>query len=211
MGDWQETCALTHIQINPGAPCVMVVMDKFWTEQVRKGGPDGVYGGFRMPEEFRHVEAIHRGKYNDYGWVKGVENPKEPDKRGVERPLSQRRVTIFFHAKVWDEAVKAGWAKAEEWAAREAEEQRHHEEFGRKRAKERGEEYKPSIFAKPLPTRDQMELCAVAEVAYWTRQDLLVCERFHGCQSWENEYYEVVHRLTAEMWHAQLDYERDAG
>jgi hypothetical protein len=28
----------------------------------------------------------------------------------------------------------------------------------------------------------------------------MISDYFHGCQSWENDYYDFVHNLTSEMW-----------
>jgi hypothetical protein len=112
MGCWQETCAMTHLPIYEGDRCVVVVLSELFNE-VREVNPEVVR--FKSYEDFKYVEQVHRGTYDDYGWIKEMKDEEAPDKHGVPRPFSQRRVTIFFHEQVWDEAVKAGMEAAKKW------------------------------------------------------------------------------------------------
>lgn len=197
MGCWQETCAMTHLPIYEDDRCVVVVMSELFNE-VLEVNPE--VARFKSYEDFKYVEHVYRGKYNDYGWIKGkIKDTMAPDKHGVDRPFSQRRVTVFFHEKVWDEAVKAGMEAAKKWEQQRIKEIESYKKHWAEASKRPFEESTFAEMHKP-PTPEQVDFRAVYEVAYWTRRDLMISHYFHGCQSWENEYYDFVHSLTSEMW-----------
>lgn len=199
MGYWQETCALTNLPIYEDDPCVVVVMDEVFTTQL-ENNPE--LGRFNSDFAFKHLESVNRGTYNDYGWIKELKDKKLPDKNGINRPYSQRRVTIFFHARVWDEAVKAGIASAKQWEKWKIEEANQLNE-SRLKFKQMhpniSEDILDGIYPK-APTQDLVDFKAVSEVAFWTRRDLMASHYFHGCQANENQYYDLVHKLTEEIW-----------
>ncbi len=168
MGTWEETCALTLLPIYRRQPCVMVVMNerfskRYWKADHRYSRP--TYSLIEM-DNACDVEAIHGGLYDDGGWIKGVDNPEaKPTPDDIERPLSQRRVTIFFHAAVWDEAVVAGMKEAQEWAKHRKDEIDSLDRFHRETLEREGKPYEPSIFAKKPPSEDAIKLYAAAKVA----------------------------------------------
>lgn len=179
MGCWQETCALTHIPIYEGDKCVIVVMDEIFTSIYRKNHK---HPKFESEMELKHIELIQHGTYNEQGWIMEIDNPIEKIK-GINRTLSQRRITIFFHEEVWDAALKVGKKEID---------------FVKKHIVPTLENRRKNNI------RNVIDLYVIAQIAYWTRRDLMICEQFHGSQSWENHYYEDIHRLTEEMFKTKV-------
>jgi hypothetical protein len=106
MGCWQETCGLTNTPIYEGERCVMVVIDVKWQkhqwQNLAKYGDCGGYIGTRgSPTQWLIVHSIHRGTYNDYGWLNEVDEVTI-DKIGHIAPAA------FFHENVWDWALQQG-------------------------------------------------------------------------------------------------------
>jgi hypothetical protein len=106
MGCWQETCGLTNTPIYQDERCVMVVIDVEWRQhewEIRaKYGEDGTFLGQRATaSQWKIVHSIHRGTYNDYGWLNEVDEVTT-DEIGHIAPA------LFFHEAVWD------WAQTQD-------------------------------------------------------------------------------------------------
>ncbi len=206
MGCWEETCALTLLPIYQKQPCVVVVMNETYTNRYRKADHPSIIR-LEHNDNCCDVEAIHTGTYSEYGWINEVPDVMAPaPQQGngneivyVDRPLSQRRFTMFFHVAVWEDAVKAGMEEAKRWEGHRLSEIKTMDDFHRKYAEEDGTEYKPSIFAKKPPSAEAVMLHAVARVAYWTRRDLFASEQFHGSQAWENQHYNMLNAHTQKL------------
>jgi hypothetical protein len=84
MGCWDETCGLTNTPIFYGDPVVMVVLEP--TVESRR-----LDEGWSFADQ---VVAIHKGDYDSYGRVRGVE------------VASRDFAVIFFHRDIWDACVK---------------------------------------------------------------------------------------------------------
>jgi hypothetical protein len=82
MGCWEETCAITSQPIYSGDSCIMVIVRGF---DLLMPLNNPVY-------EADCIHSIHKGEYNDYGWIEGLER-KEED-------------VIFFHESAWDKAIE---------------------------------------------------------------------------------------------------------
>lgn len=183
MGCWDETCALTLLPIYVGQEAVMVVIGVQGTIAFKKYGSEFLFGRDKLPY---WIEAVHQGKYNDYGWIEGVDNPPgkneiDPKDTYSQRVLSLRRVTIFFHKEAWDYAVKEKLAEANGL--------RHFYEGYRS----------GSVYDPPLLTNEQIEFLAVVRYARGVRRDLGVCEAFHGSQSGDCDQYDRLHKLTEKL------------
>jgi hypothetical protein len=94
MGCWEETCALTNTPIYNGERCVMLELDEPQLGIYLKFSPLSPMGTKGSDHQWRMFKALHRGTYNDYGWL------EELDRRDRFWPC------IFFHEKVWDWALK---------------------------------------------------------------------------------------------------------
>lgn len=91
MGSWDETCALTGLAVGYGDPVVMAVIDRTAKLERLIHGSVTAYG--RTP-----VFGVYENVYDDYGWVKDVEQAEEMGERPDFR-------SVFFHKKAWDAAV----------------------------------------------------------------------------------------------------------
>lgn len=69
MGCWEETCALTNTPIYAGERCVMLELDKEQLDRYMKLNPLTPIGIQGSDSQWRMFKAIHRGTYNDYGWL----------------------------------------------------------------------------------------------------------------------------------------------
>lgn len=94
MGCWQETCGLTNTPIYENEPCVMVILDNYWLDRI-VGNTHSPIGLQSSIAQWRVVKSIHYGTYNDYGWLKEVDDATSPAS------------AIFFHRKVWNWAIQS--------------------------------------------------------------------------------------------------------
>lgn len=192
MGCWDETCILTNLPIYSDQPCVVVLLDRFLSDNYRRKRG---FQHFMRDNELSHITQIHHGTYNSYGWINEVEDKKEPHPQEegngkivyVDRPLSHRFVTIFFHKEAWDKAVKAGMEESKEDWEYHLDRLRINNMFGSN--------------ASSLVTESVLrEFCAVAHVAFETRRYLMLSDQFHGHQDNVSDYYDILHKLTAKIW-----------
>jgi len=91
MGCWSETCAATNLPINVDDECVMVVYSN---------DPEHKLHLFVDNPHFhlKSILGIFRGKYDDYGWVEGVDESICED--GI---IFHNRA--FFHKAAWEWGV----------------------------------------------------------------------------------------------------------
>lgn len=86
MGSWQETCSLSGLPIYENNACTMVVLDQSVLSEQMFGA---------RTTDFAKIIGIHKGKYDNYGWIQGLDNKDELDV-----------VALFFLKKVWDYVIK---------------------------------------------------------------------------------------------------------
>lgn len=87
MGCWNESDAVTHTALEGDDPVVMVVLTERGKSRNWWIGP-----WFDIP---RDIEAIHKGTYNGYGWIKEKEASFDMDIRPDYR-------SVFFHQDTWN-------------------------------------------------------------------------------------------------------------
>jgi hypothetical protein len=161
----------------------MVVLNAEWTRKIagvlQDLGLIGTQGGIY---QWRVVEAIHHGTYNDYGWLNEVdENLTE-----TEHP----KPAIFFHKAVWDWVISL---PVDEHHRRfqdmlENEQQQTIERFKRIMKEPDADVYSDGTFVKITPELKQFQhLCAVAGNL---RRDIFSGLRFRGSQ--ENDLPDEV-------------------
>lgn len=94
MGCWNETDAITHAPVFPGDKVVMVVYP-----EDRRRGVGAICHDF---------EAVHRGRYNDYGWLEDLDGDHDPNwaLRNANREEPYERA-VFFHDKTWAAVMRA--------------------------------------------------------------------------------------------------------
>lgn len=196
MGCWDETCGLTNTIVRTGDPCVMVV--------IKPGGPSPyishTFGN--QPWDLRQVQEIHKGTYNDYGWISEVD---------IEHGDPRNDYFIcFFHRRVWDEVVAFEKDKKEiedvrgAWAVwnlggieilelkRMAAEAKPDDEDAKRKYEELLEEH-----CKIPDGAD--EFLYIACFANLARRDIISGPRWRGHQDYDgDDRRELVHRLSME-------------
>ncbi len=195
MGCWEETCGLTSAPIYVGEPCVMIILDREWTERIRKfGTPLGFLGSTWQWKPFLE---IRRGTYNDYGWIRELDaGPYKSD-----GPLPQ---CLFFHQGAWDWA--AGLPEEPHRAAR-----REHE---RRTTDEDRERFQLSLGKDPCQndgdflvfTTELLEFQRVCDVATLLRRDVFSGLTFQGSQEWlPGDIRQDFLRLQTDLWKRQQE------
>lgn len=166
MGCWEETCGITRQPIFTGDPCVMVVFD----DHAKEGFDSWIV--FDYTFDFEYVKEIHKGTYNDSGWLE--ECPHDRDDPRLDMPI------IFFHQEVWDQCVAMQREKEpikEELV--HLKRSKMTKELGFIIASER------SLDDCILPDHLE-EFMLLARFAHSTRRGLLSAYCFRGCQDWDN-------------------------
>lgn len=168
MGCWDETCGITRQPIFSGDPCVMVVFDH--TKRDFNG-----WIVFSHTSDWDYVKEIHKGTYNDYGWLE--ELPHDHDDPRLNMPI------VFFHQEVWDQCIKM---QREKISINDIEEELVHLKHS-KMTQELG-----SIVASKIPLEDYAlpdhfeEFLLISAFAHSTRRVLLSAYCFRGCQDWDS-------------------------
>jgi len=211
MGCWDETCCLSNQIVRENDPAVMVVIKP---GEVQHGLVCNTFGSQFW--DFKQVKEIHKGTYNDYGWLK--ETHKEDDDPRLDYYL------CFFHKNIWDEVVDFerkenenatfrkwtdlnkkwcpedfGFAHMDKALLKIAEEC---EEKEPEKAQEIKDEIKDEIETRRKenePPEFAEEFIFVADFADKVRRDILSGPRWRGHQDHDGEERRnLIHRLEAE-------------
>lgn len=178
MGCWQETCALTNTPIYEGERCVMLVLDEKEFNLYMKHFPLSPIGMRGTDNQWRMFKAVHKGTYNDYGWLNEVERPED------------RAPCMFFHEAVWDWALTTAKANLDEHKF-EA------DYMGLYNDLPESSLMKMSMLKVTDWLRDIAWVC---HLAYWLRRNLLAAVSFQGHQEWE-----ITEEQRREFLKLQLD------
>ena len=98
MSSWQETCAVTRVPIFKGTSVVMIVpatYNKVYHDQWLNEFYHDQWFNEGFPSSIDKVDSIHRGTYNDYGWINELKQKKG----------SEHTEAIFVRDAVWKEIV----------------------------------------------------------------------------------------------------------
>ncbi len=160
---YPETCALTSTPIYENQPCTMIILDKIWTQRIRRlNTPVGARNSYSQWKPFKE---IHKGTYNDQGWINELELHPYQDE-------DQNPQCLFFHQAAWD------------WAVKTPEGHAIHKYF-HDQWKEQQLEYKKDGHTLDSKTPEFEELQKVCITALRLRRDIFQGLLFQGPQVWE--------------------------
>lgn len=169
MGCWDETCGITRQPIFADDPCVMVVFDN------TKPYFDG-WITFTSSFCWDYVKEIHKGTYNDYGWIE--ELPHDQDDPRMNMPI------VFFHQEVWDQCIKM---------------QREKEPANTSEGVTQEMAFLHLHNAGVTPDHLE-EFMFIAQFAYATRRGLLSAYCFRGCQDWDSaDQRDLILKLSQKL------------
>jgi len=152
---------LSNLPIYAGDNCIMLVIDEGEYKVHNKYFIDTAIGSRGMDSEWRMFKSFHRGPYNDYGWIEGVEQPDNCPP------------CIFCHEAAW------------EWALKNAPPDSKHMFAETKSLKEWYEESHPERLPMLLNVTPWLiDLYRVCNVARLLRRDILSGLKFRGMQEW---------------------------
>ena len=170
MGCWDETCGITRQPIFCGDPCVMVVFDH--TKKCFDG-----WVTFDGSFDFSFVQEIHKGTYDDYGWLEEVHRDNGDPR--MDMPI------VFFHQKVWDQCIKMQREKTP----------------GDRKVQELAYLRLGDSLNHPNTLPDHLEeFMHIAQFSYTTRRGLLSAYCFRGCQDRDSvDQRDLILKLSQQL------------
>jgi hypothetical protein len=188
MGCWNETCAITTLPILEGDECVMSV---FSADPNDAWALSGDMSGFFHR---KCIWGIFKGRYNDYGWLEGVDEPDNVNemvtyKDDISGKETETMVNLcdyprsFVHKEAWD------------WAIKFAEKDKY---FMKYLKEEMSDKDAPKIKSE-VPVDLMIEYRKVRSTCFQLRRTMFAGTEFSGSQMDDPKPYKGMMKVTKSL------------